>query len=78
MMELANEVKEFLNSDKKKYFARPFNRSKPEDTVMGIKLVYAKINSQNVANLNQWLLAKINVLFYTNVQKLLEKAIVEE
>ena len=35
-------------------------------------------NSQDMANLNQELLAKTNVLFYTNAQKLLEKAIVEE
>jgi len=35
-------------------------------------------NSQDMANLNQELLAKTNVLFYTNAQKLLKKAIVEE
>lgn len=35
-------------------------------------------NSQDMADLNSDLLAKTNVLFHTNAQKLLEKAIVEE
>jgi len=33
MKKLANEVKDFMKSDKKKYVARPFNRFEPEDTV---------------------------------------------
>ena len=35
-------------------------------------------NSQDMADLNSDLLAKTNVLFYTNAQKLLEKAIMDE
>ena len=36
VMELANEVKEYLNTEKKKYTARPFNRFTPENSVWWI------------------------------------------